>query len=120
MSSVVDLIAEVLRQRIETLITGFESEAEKAGEDREYELENDLFAQTGGLQVLLDELPDIAAALQESLNLTEERRTNAMSSAGQTTSTVTGITTHHVDIRYDHRFVTPWSPLPSQSGDTDA
>lgn len=46
----------------------------------------------------------------DSLGLMEERRTNVMSSAGMTTDSKTGITTHHSDMRYDHRWVTVWKP----------
>jgi hypothetical protein len=50
----------------------------------------------------------LALAAIDALGLTEEQRTNAMSSAGMTTDTKTGVTTVHSDIRYDRRLVGPW------------
>lgn len=50
----------------------------------------------------------MAQAAIDALGLTEERRTNVMSSSGMTTDTRTGITTAHSDVRYDTRLVSPW------------
>jgi hypothetical protein len=51
--------------------------------------------------------PLVDAAITR-LGLRQEIRTNAMSSAGMTTDTKTGETTHHSDIRHDYRWVTDW------------
>jgi hypothetical protein len=53
----------------------------------------------------------LAQQLVDQLGLREETRTNVMSSAGQTTDTRTGVTTHHSDMRYDLRYVTDWRTL---------
>jgi len=50
----------------------------------------------------------VAEVLVAELGLREERRTNPMSSSGQTTDTKTGVTTFHSNIRYDRRWVTDW------------
>lgn len=47
-------------------------------------------------------------ALIDAFGVVEETRTNAMSSAGQTTDTRTGVTTSFSDIRYDSRLVFEW------------
>lgn len=44
-----------------------------------------------------------------ALELREETRTNAMSSAGMTVDSKTGEVTHHSDIRYDRRWVSSWT-----------
>jgi hypothetical protein len=58
--------------------------------------------------------PHFARALIAEFGLREERRTNAMSSAGMTVDTKTGETTHYSDIRHDYRWVTNWQThMPS-------
>lgn len=54
----------------------------------------------------------LALAAIEALGLSEERRTNAMSSAGMTVDTKTGVAAHHSDIRYDRRLVGQWQQVP--------
>ena len=52
----------------------------------------------------------MAGAAIDALKLTEELRTNAMSSAGMTADSRTGETTFTFDIRYDRRLLGPWQP----------
>lgn len=57
----------------------------------------------------------VAGVVASRLNLHEERRTNAMSSAGMTVNSQTGEVKHHCDIRYDRRWVSePWTTEEQQ------
>lgn len=85
-------------------MSGMEKRISEAAEEYFRALERDAYRPEGCNG------DDIAKHLIQALGLTEERRMNGMSSGGQTTNTRTGVTTAHMDYRYDHRFVTAWSP----------
>lgn len=71
--------------------------------------------------VLCEELGDVCGIAGSAdvvagklvAELWEERRTNALSSAGVSTNWKTGVTTRHSDYRYDRRWVSDWEVVPA-------